>query len=60
MSSPQKRRDMDIMKLLMHDFNVLINDDNADLVVTFNGPKDTLYEGGSLASKYYFTNGISI
>ena len=47
MSSPQKRRDMDIMKLLMHDFTVLINeDDTADLVVTFNGPKDTLYEGG--------------
>ena len=47
MSSPEKRRDMDIMKLAMHDFNVKICADDAyDLVVDFHGPKNTLYEGG--------------
>ena len=47
MSSPEKRRDMDIMKLAMHDFNLKICQDDAyDLVVDFHGPKNTLYEGG--------------
>ena len=47
MSSPQKRRDMDIMKLMMHDFKINIPDeDNSDLLVEFHGPKNTLYEGG--------------
>ena len=47
MSSPEKRRDMDIMKLAMHDFKVKIcDDDDYDIVVDFHGPKNTLYEGG--------------
>jgi ubiquitin-conjugating enzyme E2 H len=47
MSSPEKRRDMDIMKLAMHDFKVEIcKDDAYDIVVDFHGPKNTLYEGG--------------
>jgi ubiquitin-conjugating enzyme E2 H len=47
MSSPEKRRDMDIMKLAMHDFKVEIcEDDDYDIVVDFHGPKNTLYEGG--------------
>ena len=44
MSSPEKRRDMDIMKLAMHDFKVEIcKDDAYDIVVDFHGPKNTLY-----------------
>ena len=47
MSSPDKRRDMDIMKLAMHGFTVEIcKDDAYDIVIDFHGPKDTLYEGG--------------
>tara|TARA_B100000427_G_C15452972_1_gene570421 strand:- start:388 stop:924 length:537 start_codon:yes stop_codon:yes gene_type:complete len=47
MSSPEKRRDMDIMKLAMHGFKVEIcKDDAYDIVVDFNGPQNTLYEGG--------------
>jgi len=48
MSSPEKRRDMDIMKLIMNGFKVEIaKDDNAhDFIVEFHGPKNTLYEGG--------------
>ena len=47
MSSPEKRRDMDIMKLAMHNFKVEIcKDDAYDITVDFNGPKNTLYEGG--------------
>lgn len=47
MSSPEKRRDMDIMKLAMHDFKVeMCKDDAYDIIVDFNGPKNTLYEGG--------------
>ena len=47
MSSPEKRRDMDIMKLAMHDFKVEIcKDDAYDIVVDFHGPQNTIYEGG--------------
>ena len=47
MSSPGKRRDLDIMKLRMQDFNVrLINESADEFTVDFDGPKNTLYEDG--------------
>ncbi|KAL9458459.1 hypothetical protein AB3S75_007341 [Citrus x aurantiifolia] len=47
MSSPCKRREMDVMKLMMSDYSVEpINDGISELKVEFHGPKDSLYEGG--------------
>jgi ubiquitin-conjugating enzyme E2 H len=48
MSSPSKRRDTDIMKLMMSDFEVAMGDTDSakDFYVKFRGPKDTPYEGG--------------
>ncbi|KAK6920747.1 Ubiquitin-conjugating enzyme E2 [Dillenia turbinata] len=47
MSSPTKRREMDVMKLMMSDFTVeTINDGLSEFNVIFNGPKESLYEGG--------------
>ncbi|KAK9119645.1 hypothetical protein Scep_017738 [Stephania cephalantha] len=47
MSSPSKRRDMDVMKLMMSDYKVEpINDGINEFNVDFHGPKDSLYEGG--------------
>jgi len=45
MSSPSKRRDMDIMKLMMSDYSVSMGD-NKDFYVKFYGPKDSPYEKG--------------
>eukprot|EP00294_Goniomonas_avonlea_P011758 CAMPEP_0114547004 /NCGR_PEP_ID=MMETSP0114-20121206/4235_1 /TAXON_ID=31324 /ORGANISM="Goniomonas sp, Strain m" /LENGTH=182 /DNA_ID=CAMNT_0001731535 /DNA_START=40 /DNA_END=588 /DNA_ORIENTATION=- len=47
MSSPTKRREMDVMKLMMSDYHVQTANDNlSEFFVKFNGPKDTPYEGG--------------
>ncbi|XP_021634546.1 ubiquitin-conjugating enzyme E2-23 kDa isoform X2 [Manihot esculenta] len=47
MSSPSKRREMDVMKLMMSDYNVeTINDGLNEFNVDFHGPKESLYEGG--------------
>ncbi|VFQ73471.1 unnamed protein product [Cuscuta campestris] len=47
MSSPSKRRDMDVMKLMMNDYTVETKDDEINnFVVEFHGPKESLYEGG--------------
>ncbi|XP_010436081.1 PREDICTED: ubiquitin-conjugating enzyme E2 4 [Camelina sativa] len=47
MSSPSKRREMDMMKLMMSDYKVeTINDGMQEFYVEFNGPKDSLYQGG--------------
>ncbi|CAI0455654.1 unnamed protein product [Linum tenue] len=47
MSSPSKRRDMDVMKLMMSDYTVeTINDGINEFNVEFHGPKESLYEGG--------------
>ncbi|XP_010418415.1 PREDICTED: ubiquitin-conjugating enzyme E2 5-like [Camelina sativa] len=47
MSSPSKRREMDLMKLMMSDYKVeMINDGMQEFFVEFNGPKDSIYEGG--------------
>ncbi|BAT76116.1 Ubiquitin-conjugating enzyme [Vigna angularis] len=47
MSSPSKRREMDVMKLMMSDYAVeTINDGLSEFNVEFHGPKESLYEGG--------------
>ncbi|KAI5683495.1 hypothetical protein M9H77_04723 [Catharanthus roseus] len=47
MSSPAKRRDMDVMKLMMSDYSVeTINDGLNEFNVVFHGPKESPYEGG--------------
>ncbi|XVF10572.1 hypothetical protein REPUB_Repub07fG0194000 [Reevesia pubescens] len=47
MSSPSKRREMDLMKLMMSDYKVeMINDGMQEFYVVFNGPKDSPYHGG--------------
>ncbi|CAN0275039.1 unnamed protein product [Pylaiella littoralis] len=46
--SPSKRRDTDMMKLMMSDFEVHIPDESSmhDFLVAFPGPEDTPYQGG--------------
>ncbi|KAL1916253.1 uncharacterized protein VTP21DRAFT_5870 [Calcarisporiella thermophila] len=47
MSSPRRRIETDVMKLLMSDYEVtLVNDSMQEFYVRFHGPKDTPYEGG--------------
>ncbi|KAI0513719.1 hypothetical protein KFK09_009749 [Dendrobium nobile] len=47
MSSPSKRREMDLMKLMMSDYRVeMVNDGMQEFFVDFHGPKDSLYQGG--------------
>ncbi|QPG74347.1 hypothetical protein FOA43_001674 [Brettanomyces nanus] len=47
MSSPKRRIETDVMKLLMSDYEVtLINDNMQEFFVNFMGPKDSPYEGG--------------
>jgi len=47
MSSPGKRREMDVMKLMMSDYKVdMVNDSINEFYVEFTGPKDSPYEGG--------------
>jgi len=39
---------MDVMKLMMSDYKVVLVDDNpSDIYVVFHGPKDSPYHGGS-------------
>ncbi|GHJ89426.1 hypothetical protein NliqN6_5828 [Naganishia liquefaciens] len=47
MSSPKRRTDTDVMKLLMSDFDVnLVNDSMSEFYVKFKGPTETPFEGG--------------
>lgn len=49
MSSPNRRREIDVMKLMMSDYEVEMNtneDDAHGFSVKFHGPKDSPYEGG--------------
>jgi len=47
MASPSKRREMDLMKLMMSDYKVdMVNDCLNEFYVEFVGPKDSPYEGG--------------
>uniref|UniRef100_A0A7S1THQ6 UBC core domain-containing protein n=1 Tax=Compsopogon caeruleus TaxID=31354 RepID=A0A7S1THQ6_9RHOD len=49
MASPGKRREMDVVKLMMADYDVQMGseDSMSELFVRFRGPKDTPYEGGT-------------
>ncbi|GMH09386.1 hypothetical protein Nepgr_011227 [Nepenthes gracilis] len=47
MSSPSKRREMDLMKLMMSDYRVeMINDGMQEFYVEFHGPNDSPYHEG--------------
>ncbi|KAF9615305.1 hypothetical protein IFM89_022721 [Coptis chinensis] len=47
MSSPSKRREMDLMKLMMSDYKVeMINDGMQEFFVDFHGPTESPYHGG--------------
>eukprot|EP01122_Echinamoeba_exundans_P006167 TRINITY_DN1687_c0_g1_i2.p1 TRINITY_DN1687_c0_g1~~TRINITY_DN1687_c0_g1_i2.p1 ORF type:complete len:192 (+),score=42.57 TRINITY_DN1687_c0_g1_i2:180-755(+) len=47
MSTPNKRRETDIMKLMMSDYHVKMEEDSLTAFhVLFKGPKESLYEGG--------------
>ncbi|KAK9813901.1 hypothetical protein WJX73_003984 [Symbiochloris irregularis] len=47
MASPSKRREMDVMKLMMSDWKVeLVNDNICEFFVEFKGPNDSPYKGG--------------
>ncbi|KAL5863463.1 hypothetical protein ACOSQ3_000977 [Xanthoceras sorbifolium] len=47
MSSPSKRREMDLMKLMMSDYKVeMTNDGMQEFCVHFHGPNDSPYHGG--------------
>ncbi|RWW14609.1 hypothetical protein GW17_00021607 [Ensete ventricosum] len=47
MSSPSKRREMDLMKLMMSDYKVeMLNDGMQEFFVDFHGPNESLYQGG--------------
>ncbi|KAL6544101.1 Ubiquitin-conjugating enzyme E2 4 [Orobanche gracilis] len=47
MSSPSKRREMDMMKLMMTDYKVeTINDSMQEFNVEFHGPSESPYQGG--------------
>jgi len=48
MSSPNKRKEVDLMKLMMSDYQVTLSDDSvSEFQVKFFGPKDSPYQGGS-------------
>ncbi|EDQ91019.1 uncharacterized protein MONBRDRAFT_15454 [Monosiga brevicollis MX1] len=47
MSSPRRRIESDVMKLMMTDHNVtLVGDSMVEFYVVLHGPKDSPYEGG--------------
>ncbi|CAL9137551.1 unnamed protein product, partial [Musa acuminata var. zebrina] len=47
MSSPSKRREMDLMKLMISDYKVeMVNDGMQEFFVDFHGPNESLYQGG--------------
>jgi len=47
MSSPNKRRETDVMKLLMSNYEVVLdNDSTSEFEVQLDGPADSPYEGG--------------
>jgi len=45
MTSPSKRRDTDIMKLMLSNYQVVLGDQK-DFYVKFPGPKESAFEGG--------------
>ncbi|EME49711.1 hypothetical protein DOTSEDRAFT_40871 [Dothistroma septosporum NZE10] len=47
MSSPKRRIETDVMKMLMSDYEVtLVNDNRQEFYVRFKGPTETPFEGG--------------
>jgi len=47
MSSPKRRIETDVMKMMMSDYEVtLINDNMQEFYVAFKGPTETPFQGG--------------
>jgi len=46
MSSPNRRKELDVMKLMMSDFEVNVGESPTEFIVIFYGPKDSPYDGG--------------
>jgi len=45
--SPNRRRELDVMKLMMSDYEVTMGSDSMnEFVVKFHGPRESTYEGG--------------
>ena len=54
MSAQNKRRDRDVMKLMMSHHQVKAVDDKTnEFMVTFTGPKNSIYEGGIYITRVY-------
>jgi hypothetical protein len=48
MSSPRRRIETDVMKMLMSDYEVtLVNDNMQEFYVRFKGPEETPFQGGA-------------
>ncbi|CAM6098896.1 unnamed protein product [Calypogeia fissa] len=48
MCTPSKRREMDVMKLMMSDYKVdTVNDGLGEFLVEFRGPRDSPYQDGT-------------
>eukprot|EP01134_Creolimax_fragrantissima_P007691 CFRG7691T1 len=58
MSSPKRRIETDVMKLMMSDHELtLVNDSMMEFFIFFDGPKDSPYEGGRWKIKCELPNG---
>lgn len=59
MKSQNTRKERDVMKLLMSNYEVTVSDENNhnDLYVIFHGPKDSPYEGVNL---FFFINNLGL
>lgn len=61
MNKKNTRKERDVMKLLMSNYEVSVTDENNpnDLFVIFHGPKDSPYEGVSFLFYHYREYGKS-
>lgn len=61
-SNTNKRKERDLMKLLMSNYDVHLTDENNpnDLHVIFKGPKDSPYEGVNFIKIFYLKNIFSL
>ena len=68
MATQNKRKEKDLMKLLMSNYEVQLKDESTrnEFTVTFKGPEESPYEGvfinnkGNMESECFTTNSISL
>jgi hypothetical protein len=58
-ATQNKRKERDLMKLMMSNYSVTLADENNqnDLFVIFEGPKDSPYQGVRIFSKFFRGHG---